>query len=514
MSDPEASIETSTDSSDLSDSPHGYSTPGSSPGSYHPADSGWPHPQAVKEVFYIRGITSPNVSSTGFESTEPELFHAVCDNNVALVEKLLVENHDPNAIFRLKIQFEGENMSYTQYPLHRAVQTSNKNLVDILLKHGSDPNYMDGQNRTPLQLLFHLIRSSSFLRAGDYSASGERHTSDPVIVEMLLKAGADITLDDKILTHIMEGPPVTFHRWYLLEMLVMAKTNVRNQLIEKCRNHVDDYSFVLFTLVTKCGEPDSNGKYGYSVLESCLKGGLQPDVLRHGLKLAIDHVVPNAVHLLIEAGTDVKFEFTDGQEKMVTPFHLALNLLTLTLDNLSRRSLLSDFSLALEVIYACGYIDSQLSVLWLLAKSGATSTWSRDIDCRLVQFEVVLKSTYEEVDRLFRENNWSTEHHTAAQNHLQRCLDILQEIQSPMNLLHRCCIAVRQTLGSRIKDKLDQLELPVPVKECILHYDLQAFVDRIARYERPGRSAVSRIERSLLSGYMFCIPHSHYLFDF
>ena len=332
-----------------SDSSDGYSSPGS-PEAHYPARPRCPHPQVVKKVFYFRGITSQEARSAGFESTELELFCAVCDNNVALVEKLLVEMHDPNAIFRLKIQFEGENMDYTQYPLHRAVQTGNKDLVDILLKHGSDPNCKNGQEKTPLQLLFRLMRSSCLL-FGDYSVSGKRHNSDHIIVEMLLKAGADITLDDKILSHIIAGPPLERHRWSLLEMLVTHETNVRNQLIEKCRNHNDDDSSVFFTLVTKCGEPDSNGKYGYGVLESCLKGGLEPDVLRHGLKLAIDHVVPNAVLLMIEAGTDVNFEFTDGQEEMVTPFHLALDLSTLSLDNVSRHSVLPNCSLASEVIY-------------------------------------------------------------------------------------------------------------------------------------------------------------------
>ena len=260
MSDSEAS----SDSFAFSVSSDAGSTPGSSPGSYQYPSLGWPHPLAAKKIFYTRGVTSHQVGHAAFESTEPELFCAVCDNDVALVEKLLVEKHScPNAIFRLKIQFEGVNMSYTQYPLHRAVQTCNKNLVDVLLRYGSDPNCTNGQEKTPLQLLFRLIRRSTTAMIIDYSDPAERHPaiiremlktdrhfSYPIIMEMLLKAGADMKLDAKTLTHIMSGPPQTYHRWSLLEVLVTAGTDVRDQLTEKCHNDDNDESCVFITLVS------------------------------------------------------------------------------------------------------------------------------------------------------------------------------------------------------------------------------------------------------------------------
>ena len=475
--------------------------------SYCPDDFGRQHPEVVAEVFYTMGVTSREVhSAAGFESTEPALFHAVCDNDFALVEKLLIEKHDPNVIFQMKTEFQGKNRSYTQYPLHRAVQTGNKDLVDILLKHGGDPNCRNGQEKTPLRLLFRVMQLSGIPAGG-----GRPSDSDRVIAEMLLRAGAYMTLDfgtfgGQILKDILSGSTLIDGNWTWLEMLVTAGTNanVRKHLIEKCRNYVGDHLFVFFNLVTKCGEPDSNGKCGYDILDSCLKAGLAPRVLRHGLQLAVDHVVPRAVLLLIKAGANVNFEYKDRQGKLVTPFLLALNQVTATVDNISKRSIWPDFLLASHVIYACRYIDSEFSILLLLAKSGAISTWSRDVGCRLVQIEVALRSAYEAIDRLFREQNWSLEDQSAAQNHLQRCLDNLQAIK-PSNLLDLCCVAVRQALGPGLEDKLKQLGLPVTIRDCMLH-DLQDIVDGIAPCEWPGSELHLSIRRSLLSGDPLDLP--------
>ena len=439
----------------------------------------WPHSQVVEEVFYGKGMTSLDMLEAcsvgaGFESAEPELFRAVCDNNIALVERLLVEKHVPNAITQLKVECQGEYRTFSQYPLHRAVQTGNKDLVDILLKHGGNPNCRNGQGVTPMQLLLRFIQAGS----SDCDLD-ECRPSDFVIAEMLLKAGAtDITLSDQTITHIMNGPPAIHNHWTLLEMLV-KEGNVRNCLIKKCRNCYDD---ILFPMVLGCGQPDSNGKYGYTVLESCLKGGLGPGVLRHGLKLTIVHASPKAVLLWIKAGADVNFEFTDIGGNRFTPFLLALKKVTeaLNTDKMSGCPIYSGVS---QVIEKCATIDSQFTILWLLAKTGAIRTWSRDIGCHLAQFEVSLRSVNEKVDRLSWERNWSLEHHSAAQNHLQRCFDILKEIQPEMNLLAMCRIAVRQALGPGLEDKLEQLELPVTLKDCILHHDLQAFVDAMPTYE-------------------------------
>ena len=337
------------------------SSPPYSPGPPSPPSPKWPHPDAVEHVFYVKGVKSHQTRITAFESTEPELFHAVCDKDVALVEKLLGEKHDPNAIFQLKIEFEGENRSYTQYPLHRAVQTGNKDLIDVLLKHGSDPNCTNGQGVTPLYLLLRLLQTN----------------------------------------------------------------------------------------------PSYSSEHGVHV-----------------------------VLLLIKAGSDVKFEFTDKQEKIVTPLHLALNKMTTTLynllDNISNRTLATSLYPS-QWVSGCGGMESEFSILWLLAKSGAIGTWSNDVGCRLTQLEVPLKSVCEKASHLSEEMYWPLHHISAIQKHIQRCLDILQEIHPPMNLLELCRIAVRQALGPGLEGKLEQLGLPVPVKDCILHHDLQAFVDGLSQ---------------------------------
>ena len=319
----------------------------------------WPHPDVVEEEFYISGVTSFDSRNTAFESTEPELLYAVCDNNVVLVENLLIQKHDPNVIFRLKIEFEGENRCYTQYPLHRAVQTGNKDLVDILLKHGSDSNCRNGQGITPLCLLFCLLHSSTF----------NSYSHHPYV----------------------RGVPILL--------------------------------------------------------------------------------------LLLKAGSDVNFEFTDKVGKIVTPFHLVLNQVTTTLHN----TLMNMSNRVLTTTMWCGTIASEFSILWLLAKSGAICTYSRDVGCRLTQLEVSLRSVYEIVDRLSQEKNWSLEHHSAAQNNLQRCLDILQEIQPPLSLMDLSRVAIRQTIGPGLEDKLEKLGLPVPIRNFTGYHDLPATVDGLAQ---------------------------------
>ena len=325
--------------------------------SYSPATPSYiPFPS--RDTFYTIGVQSNGIQHWEFETAEPELYFALCGSNAALAEQLLVEKHDPNAIFRLKVGFTGE--SYTHYPLHRAVQTGNKYLVDILLKHGSDPNCRDGQGMTPLCLWLHLRLS--------------------------------------------------FRR------------------------------------------------------------------------ILSDHLCLYDIHILlqlIKAGSNVKIGFTDQKENKVTPLQLVLNIVTTTLDGVFK-VISSRTRYASQRVPYCRFVELKFSILWLLAKSGAICTWSRDVGGCMTQLQLSLISVCEKASRLSREYHWPLHHLSAIQNHIQRCLDILQEIQPPMSLLDLCRFAVRQALGSGLEDKLEQLGLPVPVKDCMLPHDLQAIVDGLS----------------------------------
>ena len=364
-------------------------------------------------------------------------------------------------------EFGGVNLRYNvaKHPLHRAVQTGNRDLVALLLKHGIDPNGTNELGQTPLHLLFvRLISPYYFSTPGRFS--------DPVIAGMLLKAGADMTLDEDTLVKLFISASLNNNIWSLLGVLIAERNDAKKQLIERCRKK-DAFNF----LVMECGRPDSNGKYGYDILESCLKVGVEPHVLRHGLQLAIEFVVLNAVLLLIKTGADMDLDFAGHAGKMLTPFHFALNHVT-TFMNIMPVKLHKSVARYPISDKDFQHIDSRFRVLWLIAKAGGR-TMSSVVRFNLAHCKVTLRSVYDRflLDRRY----WPLQSHSAVQNHLRLWLDILNEIQPPTSLLDLCRIAVRQALWPGFEDKLKKLALPVPLRDCILPTDhLQAIVDGIA----------------------------------
>ena len=118
-------------------------------------------------------------------STEMDLYWAVRQNNVPLVGKMLTQNQSSNAIFRWKVK--GGSRDFFQFPLHRAVQTGNPELVELLLQHGSDPNSCDSIGCTPLQLLFLCNMYTNVFRVGPDCCQ-----TYPDIARMLLEGGTRI----------------------------------------------------------------------------------------------------------------------------------------------------------------------------------------------------------------------------------------------------------------------------------------------------------------------------------
>ena len=394
------------------------------------------------------------------------LYWAVRLNNVPLVEKLLIQNHNPNAIFRWKFEFDGESREFFQFPLHRAVQTRNPGLVELLLQHGSEPNSIDSVGRTPLQLLFQCNADLT----NDYTA--DRSSTDPVVAGILLKGGTKI--DEEMWCSLFAIAIRTApSRWSFLELLLSEENSGRNRLLDECRD-CDNDDGTFFRIVTECGEDDLNGRYGYGVLEHCLKAGVEQHILQHSLQLVLKQAIvfPIAVLLLIKSGVDVNAEIDDNG-KRTTPFHFVLGMVTKLIDECLETDSIYE--------YQSVELDSDLSILWLLIKAG--SSYVADICSHLSQIEVSIRLIYEKTHHYSEKWNWSCRRHSAVLGHLQRCLDIIRGIQPPYSLLELSRIVVRKALGPWLEDRVEQLQLPEQIKDYMKYHDCQAIVDGVSIYD-------------------------------
>ena len=396
-------------------------------------------------------------------SMKMDLYWAIRLDNVPLVEELLINNHSSNTIFRWKVELEEGLREFFKFPLHQAVQTGNPESVELLLQHGSDPNSTDSVGRTPLELLF---QCNEFI-----DPTFDRVSTDPVIAGILLKGGTKI--DEEMWCSLFSLAIRTAPScWSFLELLLSEENNGKNRLLDECRDCDNDDS-TFFRIVTECGEDDLNGKYGYGVLEHCLKAGVKQHILQHSLQLALkqETVFPTTVLLLIKTGVDVNAEIDDNGQS-TTPLHFILNKATKFIDRYLERDFMNESQ--------SGELDSVFSILWLLIKAGSSSFV--DLYKLLDQIEVSIRLVYDKTRNYSEKHGWSSRRHSAVLGHLQRCLDITQEIQPPSSLMELSRIVARKALGHLSEDKIHQLHLPVRVKECLKYHDYQAIVDGVAKY--------------------------------
>ena len=402
-------------------------------------------------------------------STEMDLYWAVRQNNVPLVGKLLTENQNSNSSFRWKVK--GGSREFFQFPLHRAVQTGNPELVELLLQHGSDPNSCDSMGCTPLQLLFLCniyIYGTNVFRAGPDCCQ-----TDPDIARMWLEGATRI--DEEMWCSLFRFANRRMPcRWSFMGLLLLAENSGRNRLLNECRD-CDNDNGDFFRIVIECGQGDSNGRFGYEVLEHCLKAGVEQHILKHSLQLAIKQWTNmptlKKVLLLIKAGVDVNAEWEDNGQR-TTPFHFILNEATILIDKYLKIKCIKEFQ--------SGELDTGFSILWLLIKSGSRP--SGDLYSHLGQIEVSLRSIYDTTHTNSLIKNWSCRRHSAVLGHLQRCLDIIREIQPPSSLLELSRIVVQRALGPWSENKVQQLQLPRRIKETLNYHDFQAIVDGVAKY--------------------------------
>ncbi|KAL7301520.1 hypothetical protein TKK_0005954 [Trichogramma kaykai] len=102
-----------------------------------------------------------------------------------------------NVAAALRFMSQGADVALDTYdysPLHIAVQYKNTEIVEILLKHGANPNHRDCDQSTPLH---RLVQVQRYLCDCDYSclSCADKKPADE-IVAMLMESGANIEARD------------------------------------------------------------------------------------------------------------------------------------------------------------------------------------------------------------------------------------------------------------------------------------------------------------------------------
>ena len=469
-----------------------------------------------RRLFYREGVTSEEVRipdecirrCISMISAEMELYMAVCDNNVSLVETLIAKNHNPNTVFRMRVYetdmirrnhmeeiYDGIGEGYSQFPLHRAVllQPSNPDLIQILLQNGSDPNSKDGEGHTALYRFFECRRQ-------DYGWRFASDSPDYLIAESLLK-GTTVGLDGddgRFLFNLLADDLGSEEEcaWSFLEQLFSAGLDVKDWMFQECYYCDDDEEYQNFyQIVQHCHKPDDKGTRGFGVLEHCLKIGTEPEqntigaeplILQNGLILALNEsrVSPTTVFILIRTGVDLNFQFPENN---FTPVNFILNKITKRLNRYSDRAYLDEKQSA-------GF-DARLTTLWLLITAGSEP--SADFTRCLIEIESSLMLSHARTCCYVESESctWSKRRRSAVLGHLQRSFDILQEMQCPRSLFELSCIAARRAVGSERQHAVEQLKLPLHITEILTRYhDCQAIANGFSRHEwtrdaRGGRTS-------------------------
>ena len=147
---------------------------------------------AVLAILFLSACANP--------LTAP-LIDASGEGNAAEVQKLLSEG----------APIEASGGKHDLSPLTTAAGHGHLKVVKLLLKHGADPNKLDGQGGTPLEALAssnypHRIRVATYLLAhgADINKGNGKHTplwsaawfGHPRMALFLIRHGADVNLPD------------------------------------------------------------------------------------------------------------------------------------------------------------------------------------------------------------------------------------------------------------------------------------------------------------------------------
>lgn len=92
----------------------------------------------------------------------PLLLDRIQSNNLSEVQKLLEEGEDPNV-----------QCMFGWTPLHQAASTGAIEYVELLLKHGADPKYLDSRGYSSLGLVNEAVEKEDYRENSPYKEDFE-----------------------------------------------------------------------------------------------------------------------------------------------------------------------------------------------------------------------------------------------------------------------------------------------------------------------------------------------------
>ena len=212
-------------------------------------------------------------------------------------------------------------------PLHLACKQSNFLTGNLLLTHGADVNFLNKQQRSPLDLANESILKSSFISVGDHALHIAVRNGDIQAVKLLVGCGADVNeLNEKGQTPLHTAAGGLRHCRELCSILIEHKAKI--DTVDKDGNqplHLACKQSNFLTgnlLLTHEADVNFLNKQQRSPLdlgnESVLKFSRISDG-DHALHIAVRNGDIQAVKLLVGCGADIN----ELNEKGQTPLHTA-----------------------------------------------------------------------------------------------------------------------------------------------------------------------------------------------
>ena len=433
-----------------------------------------------------------NANGHEYDDKEIMLFDAVTNNNLQLTDKLLCEGTNPNTT-------NGRGRT----PLMIAVQNSNEELVQCLLKHNADVNAIWTQ-----------CSGTALMIAGA--------SNSVVTFDLLLKAGADVNIQDILGDTILMQVIYNNYQGLANTLLQTGKCqldicNNSGQTAMHLAVDLDNITMVQILLAAGAN-PEVGGQNGQTplmcaqskeVAEVLLAAGCDPNYTDTDgmpcLHYAIKKQVPEVASQLIQAGANVNVVYEDGK----TPLFWALicwlsstveelisyGAVVTARDHKNRGAIY--FAATLPDPFTCQYLITKGADPNVTASDGTTPIYIAvarhnsavakvllehnvhidrlyPYDGKMVTLlDIAIAEHLEEVSSLLYELGCAvTEHYPLSKPWPPGVLSVLTRIRKPRRLLASCRIVLRSYFGGRLLDYLESMPIPKAVKDYVLMKDL------------------------------------------